>query len=335
MNNIGKNGISRNEKIIDLFNKMDKNELILRPSFQRNLVWNNQHKESFLKTILLGYPFPEVYFADGEMDLETMTVQILVVDGQQRLDTIYKYISDDKDLILKDIPRYRELNDDEKKKFLNYNVVIRDLGKNTDDEIKEIFKRINSVSYALNAIEINNALYDGEYINLAKELLSNCILYDLNVFSKNDAARMRDLEYLITIISTIEIGAYFTSISENAQLIQQYDNEYDNAKKMKEIMKQTFDIIEYLNLSDDRMWVNKTCMFSLICEVAFIIKRDKSLDKEKCKIMLLDLEKKIRTSKEGDKEYEFTYYMIQATGSKKGRRKRGEILREKLLRCII
>ena len=58
---------------------MKEGSLVLQPSFQRKLVWNNKHKENFLETVLLNYPFPEVYFADGELNLETMEAKTLVV----------------------------------------------------------------------------------------------------------------------------------------------------------------------------------------------------------------------------------------------------------------
>jgi uncharacterized protein with ParB-like and HNH nuclease domain len=66
--------------------------IVLAPSFQRKLVWNDMHKEDFIETILLMLPFPEIYLADGGINLETQTSETLVVDGQQRLSTIYEYI---------------------------------------------------------------------------------------------------------------------------------------------------------------------------------------------------------------------------------------------------
>ena len=53
------------------------------------------------------------------------------------------------------------------------------------DEIKEIFKRINSVSYALNAMEINNALYEGEYIKTAKRIIESQSMTELSLFDDN------------------------------------------------------------------------------------------------------------------------------------------------------
>jgi uncharacterized protein with ParB-like and HNH nuclease domain len=58
---MSKNGIATNKKVLDLFNMMKNHTLILAPSFQRKLVWNDAHKEKFIETILLKLPFPEIY----------------------------------------------------------------------------------------------------------------------------------------------------------------------------------------------------------------------------------------------------------------------------------
>ena len=56
---------SNSLKIIDLYNKIESEFLDISPDFQRKLVWKKQHKYAFIQTILLNYPFPEVYIASG------------------------------------------------------------------------------------------------------------------------------------------------------------------------------------------------------------------------------------------------------------------------------
>ena len=43
----------------DLLALIDEGKLVIKPSFQRRLVWTNADKEKFIQTILEGYPFPE------------------------------------------------------------------------------------------------------------------------------------------------------------------------------------------------------------------------------------------------------------------------------------
>ena len=81
------------KKISDLIGMIKRGDLILQPDFQRKLVWAPKHKESFIDTILRGFPFPEIYIAQSGIDLETFQAQQVVVDGQQRLSTIISYIN--------------------------------------------------------------------------------------------------------------------------------------------------------------------------------------------------------------------------------------------------
>ena len=121
-----------------MYGAIKREDLILQPEFQRKLVWNDKHKEAFIDTILNGFLFP-------------------VVDGQQRLSTIIDYIETSS--FCKKVCKYADLTAEEKKQFLNYNVVIRDLADANEATIKEIFRRINKTKYSLTAVEIHNAIY--------------------------------------------------------------------------------------------------------------------------------------------------------------------------------
>ena len=199
---------------------MRDGSLVLQPSFQRKLVWNNKHKENFIQTILMGLPFPEIYLSDGEIDLENMKSKTLVVDGQQRMNTIYQYITNDDELVLKNTKRFNQLTEEEKQDFLDYPVVVRALGRISLGKIKEIFNRINSVQYALNAMEINNALYEGEFISTAKKIVDTKLLGDLDILSETEISRMKDLEFVTLLMATIELGGYFTGNKEVENMIK-------------------------------------------------------------------------------------------------------------------
>ena len=136
---------STNVKIIELYNKIDSGSLIINPDFQRKLVWKKQQKFHFIETILMNFPFPEVYVASADIDVENITASEVVVDGQQRLSTIVDYIQGKGDFRKQTrVKGFVDLTTNEKKVFLNYFVSVRDL-KNIDaDLVKEIFMRINN-----------------------------------------------------------------------------------------------------------------------------------------------------------------------------------------------
>ena len=123
------------------------------------------------KTVLEGYPFPEIYIAAGEVDPATGEGKEMLVDGQQRLTTLKQYFEASPDLRLsKEVIPYSQLPEGKQVDFLEYQVVVRDLGKIDIAEIIKVFERINSTSYALNAMEIHNARFDGEIKTSLKNL---------------------------------------------------------------------------------------------------------------------------------------------------------------------
>ena len=117
------------KKVSEIYQRIKAKTLIPQPNFQRNFVWNRSHKEKFIDTILNGYPFPEVYIAQKGIDLATIQNQEVVVDGQQRLSTIVQYIDepDGSNEFGKNVKKYNDLTEIEKKDFVNYEVVFRDL----------------------------------------------------------------------------------------------------------------------------------------------------------------------------------------------------------------
>ena len=335
MKKYNKIGMATNKTILELYQMMREGSLVLQPSFQRKLVWNNKHKENFIQTILSGFPFPEVYLADGEIDLDNMKSKTLVVDGQQRLNTIYQYIVNDEELVLKNTKRFNQLTGDEKEDFLDYPVVVRALGRISLAEIKEIFNRINSVQYALNAMEINNALYEGEFISTAKQIINTNLLGDLDVLSETEVSRMKDLEFVTLLMTTVELGGYFTGNKEIEDMIKKYEDEYPQREKMLNDFVDVLGFIKDLNLPVDSFWFRKSCIFSLIVELMFkLYRNDKKLpSSEVGREALVQLEKRILKDKNDGKigKYsDFYSYVYQGTASRKGRIVRGEVLEEEL-----
>lgn len=60
----------RSRQLIDIVNDIKNNRIIVSPYFQRNLVWREIHKIDFIKTILMGLPFPQIFIANGDINIE-------------------------------------------------------------------------------------------------------------------------------------------------------------------------------------------------------------------------------------------------------------------------
>lgn len=255
-----------NKKIRELMTALTSEELIPRPYFQRRLVWTSRHKQLFIKTVLEGFPFPEIFLCDGEIDLESGIGSQLVVDGQQRITTIRQYFLGSEDLRLGDVAAYADLSDSEKQNFLDYQVVVRDLGRLNEAEVREVFSRINSTNYSLNAMEVNNARYDGPLKQLADEISGWSFFEKHRVFTAPDIRRMADVRWALTTLITVMSG-YFNRDAEHEAFLKRYNDELPERDTLRGGLTKTIDLIERLDLPDSSRAWQKNDLFTLLVEL--------------------------------------------------------------------
>ena len=257
-----------NRRVHILLDNIRKGTLVPDPSFQRRLVWSDKHKSAFIDTVLRGYPFPEIYVAAGEVDLDTGQGKEMLVDGQQRLTTLKQYFEGSPDLKLSSgITPYAELTNEEKKKFLDYPVVVRDLGQISMEEIIDIFRRINSTNYALNPMEIHNARFDGELKKFAEKLAQHSFFEDNRIFRANEIKRMRDTIFTLSVIITV-MSTYFNQDSEFESYLRQYNDEFEERDCLEVEFQEVFQFIDECGLAQNsRALRQKSDLFTLLVEV--------------------------------------------------------------------
>lgn len=318
-----------NPTIANVYKSISDGELDISPDFQRKFVWTVAHQEKFLETISLGYPFPEIYVCSGEIDLERMRVKQVVIDGQQRLTTIKNYIEDSFEKPLREVKRFSQLKEEEKEKFLSYQIVVRDIGKIKDEVIKDIFKRINSTKFKLEDVEIHNAIYDGFFIQIARDLSQEIGLSKYGVFYKSEFTRMADIYFFLQVMSTLERRGYFHGDSELEKCIAEFNEEYPNALETKNKILEVFSLIDRLEIGLDSIWFRKSNFFTLIVELCL---SSKVLDSEILKENLINFERRLVDSKNTDSEFGRYYgYMYAGTTGRKARVTRSEVFRKYVL----
>lgn len=257
-----------NPTIADIYEKIDANRLMLAPDFQRKFVWTQEHQEEFLDTILNGFPFPEIYVCQGDTDTKKLRTTQKVIDGQQRLTTIKNYIESDFKKELKLVPKFDSLTEDQREHFLSYQIVVRDIGKVDDDLVREIFRRINLTKFKLEDIEIHNAIYDGHFIQTAKDLSKEVPLEEFGVFHESEFTRMADVHFFLLVMSTLERGGYFPRDNEVEKCVAEFNESYPNAYKVKSKILKSISFIQGFNLPLDSIWFRKSCFFTLVVELS-------------------------------------------------------------------
>jgi len=158
-----------------------KNEFQVDRTYQRESVWNRDMKQYLIDTILRGLDIGRIYV---RVEREREGTRYYIVDGQQRLNAIWEFAENrfplsekySHDLGLggkfyKDLPlQYRE-------SFDEYNVELVYLMNMSDEEIRDIYRRINS-GIPLNTAERLNAL-PGNIVVAARELAKHPFLQEV------------------------------------------------------------------------------------------------------------------------------------------------------------
>ena len=249
----------------------DRNELDMKPPYQRNPVWVTRQKSFLIDSILNGYPIPEIYMQ------ETVTAggksKHIVVDGQQRIRSVLEFIENKYAIDGKDSPtwsdmEFDELSDDEKKKIYKYNFVIRVLPEIDDTQVRAIFQRLNRNVLALNKQELRQATYWGTFINTMSQISDREIWQKLNVFTQNDIRRMLDVEY----ISELTIAMLNGPQNKKAKL-DDYYKIYEESFEEKSLIEEIFSLVlseiykTIPNITKTR-WSKKTDFYTLFLTIA-------------------------------------------------------------------
>ena len=150
--------------IFDLYTWIKNGELNLAPEFQRGDIWLPAAQSYFIDTLLRDLPIPPIYIR-VVTDSETKTSYRQVVDGQQRLRTIVKFI--DGHLILDKRcnefagKHYETLDEEDRQRFLAYQFGVEQLFGASDDAVLDIFHRINAYGLSLNHQELRHGKFQG------------------------------------------------------------------------------------------------------------------------------------------------------------------------------
>lgn len=320
-----------NRRLRVLLTAIANGSLVPQPEFQRRLVWTNKDKVEFIKTVLEGYPFPEIYIAAGHVDTRTGEGAEVLVDGQQRITSLYQYFKGSTDLRLpEEVPAYVSLNEQEQVAFLEYKVVVRDLGNMPIEQIKQVFQRINSTSYGLNAMEIHNARYGGEFKELAERISQLDFFEDNKVFTSTDIKRMNDVLFCAGLIATV-MSTYFNRDKEIEQFLEKYNEAFAEKENVLAQIEHVLKFVSRMNFPPKSRAFKKADFFTLCVELHnVLIKQGVSLDVSKTRALLDGFYSEVELVSIGGTNSEAAnrYYKaaLQASNDRGSRIERGEII---------
>jgi Protein of unknown function DUF262 len=264
-----------NERISNLINQVGDGSLIPRPEFQRRLVWTDKHRRNFIETVLRHYPFPEIYIATINVDAATGKSTRILVDGQQRITTLRAYFLGEAFLKLgSSVPSYESLSSEDKKRFLQYQVTVRDLGELRMQTVREIYRRINSTNYALNNMENLFAQYDGAFRGFCEWVSGHSFFADHGIFKETDTKRMFDLNFAITLVISVVKG-YPHRNDEHEIFLDKYNAVFPQEKKLRAEFEALFENVNDFDFpSSSRAW-KQIDLLTLLAETYHALYKDR------------------------------------------------------------
>ena len=184
-----------------LVSRIEHNEVELEPPFQRFFIWKEERQSRLIESLLLRIPIPVFYVAAEENE------NWLVVDGVQRMFTIYKFVTGG--LRLRQLEyldkfngmKYNDLPRPMQRRIGESELVVNVIDPGTPEDVMfNIFRRINTGGMTLNGQEIRNALHPGPVRDYLKQLAdSEAFLKATDYSIKTD--RMADRECVLRFIA--------------------------------------------------------------------------------------------------------------------------------------
>ena len=227
-----KNFDSRAYSINDFLEWHEKKQLVLSPKFQRRSFWTENAKSYLMDTIIRGKPIPKVFIRQS-INVQARQSLREVVDGQQRLRTILSFLNDGFVISKKHNEKFGgyyfsqldSVDPNIQSIILNYEISTDLLVNMPDNEILDIFSRLNSYSFTLNEQEKINANHFGPFKILADRIshkynefwIENRVITTRNILRMNDVTLVSDL--IIAMCEGIQtkkqIKSYYSKYEKN------------------------------------------------------------------------------------------------------------------------
>ncbi len=259
------------EKIIvqDLLNFHKNGELNLSPWYQRRSVWSPTQKAYLINTLFEKKPIPSLYIRHS-LDIEAEKSLREVVDGQQRTRAILEYTQDGFATKHPNYPKritYSQLNRSEAADFKLTSISVGYLLGATDEDVIEIFGRLNSVAKTLNAQEKRNARFSGEYKQFClRQAAKRLALWrDLRLFTANDIARMEEVQFVSEVTLNLLEGLSDYSSSRLDKIYAVFDEDFPKQSEVERRLDNLFSQVANLKPESisDTVFSRRPLFFSL------------------------------------------------------------------------
>lgn len=251
-------------RVADFIGWQRDGTLELNPTFQRRSVWKEGARSYFIDTIARGLPVPLVIIRE-HIDLRSQSAIREVVDGQQRLRSVFSFV--DESLLKNFVSRrerftvrlehnpelagkvFAELGPENQKNILGYRFSVQILPSEIEDrDVLQIFARLNSTGMRLNAQELRNAAWFGQFKTQMYEIAYRQLERWLSwrVFSDDQISRMLEVELTSDLVVNIIKGLSGKSQRVLDRHYEIYDASFPDGPEIARRLQAVMDSIDAL-----------------------------------------------------------------------------------------
>lgn len=220
--------------ISDILTWLKDKTLTLNSEFQRRSVWPPPAKAYLIDTILREYPIPKIYLR-AKTDPSTQRSYREVVDGQQRIRAISEFANGKFALgVNKEVfgeyagKTYEELDEETQRNFLAYQLSAEQLLNADDQEVLDVFQRLNAYGLNLTAQELRHGRYQGALRNAVvntSRLWTSQLWDKFDILGMRARVRMGDDELMAQMYGVVLEGVRDGGQPSITRLYRKYDGE--------------------------------------------------------------------------------------------------------------
>jgi Protein of unknown function DUF262 len=222
--------------------------LEISPKFQRRPVWRTPARSYFIDTMLRDMTVPSLYLRMAQNPEKTKVIRE-VVDGQQRVRTVLEYIADKYRLSnTLNAPwagkRFSELSDEERHQIVSFSFPAEIFKGITDQQVLEVFCRLNMNSIPLNKQELRNGKFFGLFKRTSYDLALKYLEFwrRHRVFNEQNIARMLEVELTSELLIAGNEGMQDKKITIDS-FYEKWEESYPDQKRDEKRFHDVFSTI--------------------------------------------------------------------------------------------
>jgi hypothetical protein len=258
-----------------IFKRRDRYDI---PDWQRDEVWSREKKQLLLDTILRGWKLPKFYLLKTAEQPEEFDV----VDGQQRLATIFEFMDNSLELnesTASDFggPTYQELPDGVADAFDDYELEFDVITEADDDEVQVFFQRLQQ-GMPLAAPERLNSV-PSKLTDFCRMLAAHSFFQDKVAIADKRKAYFDIASKVAAIeIDGVDTRLRFEELSDTFLAHQNFSSSSNVAKRLKA----TFDFLDKVFPQKATLLRNRSTIQSIATLTSQLVQADRALTQAPC-----------------------------------------------------